>query len=235
MRFGCNVHHYPEVAKDVHGMDVVRVFGTGQQALVPAGMVQLLSIRPDPQKLLAGTLDEEIKNHVRSLPQGSFLTAWHEANVNTAAQPGLPAKTAREVHRYMHKLVAGLGVGVSYGIILLQGRPVVLESYTVTGMDWYGLDLYDFGGTTDPSDVMDRCFGAMPAGPRLIAETNSAHVPHRPAWFREVYDWLAARQAIAMLTFWNPTGELSGPWIEDPATIYALNRISKDAQGNDPQ
>lgn len=235
MHFGCNVHHYPEVATDVHGMDIVRVFDTKQQALVPPGMLQLLSIRPDPQKLLAGSLDDEIKSQVRSLPDGSLLTAWHEANVNTAVQPGLPAYTARQVHRYMYKLVASLGVGVGYGIILLQGRPDVLESYTVAGMDWYGLDLYDFGGTTDPSDVMDRCFGAMPAGPRLIAETNSAQVPHRPAWFREVYDWLAARQATAMLTFWNPTGTLSGPWIEDPATIYALNRISKDAGTSDPQ
>jgi hypothetical protein len=235
MHFGCNVHHYPEVANDVHGMDIVRVFGTGQQAMVPAGMLQLLSIRPDPQKLLAGALDGEIKSQVSSLPKGSLLTAWHEANVNTAAQPGLPPKTAREVHRYMHKLVASMGVEVGYGIVLLQGRPDVLASYTVTGMDWYGLDLYDFGGTTDPSDVMDRCFAAMPAGPRLIAETNSAQAPHRPAWFREVYDWLAAHQAIAMLTFWNPAGTLSGPWIEDPATIYALNRISKDAQSNDPQ
>jgi hypothetical protein len=33
-----------------------------------------------------------------------------------------------------------------------------------------------------------------------------------------------------MLTFWNPTGPLSGPWVDDPATIYALRRIAADAR-----
>jgi hypothetical protein len=78
--------------------------------------------------------------------------------------------------------------------------------------------------------VMKRAFNQMPAGPRVVAETNSSAQAHRPSWFREIFDWLADNHGLALLTFWSDHGALSGPWVpEDAATVYALNQIAGDA------
>src|SRR5215831_9052796 len=226
MWFGCNQNHYEDVAPDVPSMTMVRSFKALADTWpeMPDGLHSLWSIRPDPQELLAGQHDQTIIEALQSasaLP-GNLLTAWHEAE-----QASLPAATVQQVHAHMLELVHDNTTSVRYGAVLTQGGRAV---WAIPGLDFYGIDIYDLQETTDPSTTLDRFDSRMPDGERLVAETNSSAVPHRPAWFREIYDWLAARDGIAMLTFWNPSGPLSGPWDGDAATRYALNRIKHDAR-----
>ena len=226
MWFGCNQNHYEDVAPDVPNMTMVRSFKPLADTWpeMPDGLHSLWSIRPDPQELLAGQHDQTIIKALQSasaLP-GNLLTAWHEAE-----QASLSATTVQQVHAHMLELVHDNTTSVRYGAVLTQGGRA---RWAIPGLDFYGIDIYDLHETTDPSTTLDRFDSRMPRGKRLVAETNSSAVPHRPAWFREVYSWLAARGGIAMLTFWNPSGPLSGPWDGDAATKYALNRIKHDAR-----
>lgn len=224
MFFGANENHYPEMAAKVSGATMIRSFKglSDTWPVMPGNLPCLLSIRRDPAQLLAGGHDKQITSMVTSAPPHSHLTAWHEAN-----HAGLDAATTRKIHTHMSRLVTDLGSPVRYGAVLTQGAS---GDWVIPGLDFYGVDLYDIHRTTDPGLALERFFGRMPAGDRIVAETNSSAVYHRPAWFREIYDWLFRRGGTAMLTFWNPTGPLSGPWVDDPATIYALRGISRDAR-----
>jgi hypothetical protein len=224
MFFGCNQNHYPEMAAQVP-MTMVRSFKglSDTWPVMPDGLPALLSMRPDPALLLAGKLDAQITGMLNTAPADSMLTAWHEANVDGT---GLDAPTARKVHSHMLALCKRVAPQIPYGVITTMGASA---SWAIEGLGFYGIDLYDIHGTTDPGSTLDR-MSRFPPGPRLVAETNSSDVTHRPAWFREVYEWHARHHGLAMLTFWNPTGPLSGPWVDDPATIYALRRIAADAR-----
>jgi hypothetical protein len=226
MWFGCNQNHYEDVAPDVPGMTMVRSFKPLADAWpeMPDGLHSLWSIRPDPQELLAGQHDQTIINALQSASArpGNLLTTWHEPE-----QASLPPTTVRQVHAHMLELVHDNTTSVRYGAVLTQGGRA---RWVIPGLDFYGIDIYDLHEITDPSTTLDRFDSRMPHGKRLVAETNSSKVAHRPAWFREIYGWLAARGGIAMLTFWNPSGPLSGPWDGDAATTYALNRIKHDAK-----
>jgi hypothetical protein len=224
MLFGCNQNHYADVAPHIARMSFLRSFSplAATWPVMPDGLPSLWSPRPDPADLLTGKLDHEIIQALHSAPAGSMFTTWHEAN-----QSGQSAGTMQKVHAYMHKLVHEHTDAIRYGVVLTQGAPA---EWAIAGLDFYGIDLYDLrGGVTNPWLTLNRFNARMPKGPRLVAETNSSVVEHRPAWFRGIFDWLYTHNGLAMLTFWNPTGPLSGPWVDDPATVYALNRIIADA------
>jgi hypothetical protein len=185
-------------------------------------MPSLWSPRPDPSKLLQGMYDAAFTSALKTAPPGSMLTCWHEAE-----QSGLTASTARKVHTYMHFLVHSTGSLVPYGIVTSQGAS---SSWDVPGMDYYGGDIYDTNRNGDFRTHVSHWASNRPHGPRVIAETNSALWRHRPAWFAGLYLWLAARKGLAMMTFWNPDGPLSGPWRDqDVATIVQLNDIARAA------
>lgn len=226
MYVGCNEPHYADVAPNLNPMTMLRAFEHLGSAwpVMPDGLPSLWSPRPDPAQLLAGQLDSVIISALHGAPPGSMLTTWHEAE----QAPGMTATTAQKVHAYMHRLVHANAPGMAYGAVLTQGGSA---SWVIPGLDFYGIDLYDLGGgITSPHETLDRFDARMPSGPRLVAETNSSIVTHRPAWFRGVFDWLFYHNGLAMLTFWNPTGPLSGPWVQDDATIYALNRIIAESK-----
>lgn len=225
MYFGCNQNHYQDMAPSVP-MTMVRSYKgiSPTWPVMPDNLPALLTVYPDPHELLAGRLDAQLTLMLKSAPAGSLLTAWHEAN--NGAFPG-DATLARQMHRYMRDLCVKVKPSLPYGAVTTMGASA---DWVVTGLGFYGIDLYDIHETTDPGHALSREFGKFPSGPRVVAETNSSVVAHRPAWFREVYDWLAVHHGLAMLTFWNPTGPLSGPWVDDPATIYALRRIAADAR-----
>jgi hypothetical protein len=236
MWFGCNVHHYHEVAAQVPGMTMVRVFlgdPVNRWPATPRGTAAFVSIRPDPTALLKGSFDHVLHTMLRSAPHGSYLTAWHEADKGRS-HGGLSASHTRDVHTYMHRLARRANHHVKYGAVVTQGiGRTDLGRWVVHGLDFYGVDVYDLGGKVDPGGALHHAFRQLPNGRRVVAESNSAAVAHRPAWFREIYDWLAVNRGHALLTFWEPGAGLSGAWVNDPATIYALNGIAADAkQGN---
>jgi hypothetical protein len=200
----------------------------------------MVSIRPVPADLLAGRLDAQIRTFLASAPAGSDLTTWHEAG-NLAGYPSyITPATMRRVHTHMQRLCQR--TNVRYGPILCM-RPSSMPPWLVPGMDWYGLDIYDwpeFHFPHGPLDVHGRLY------PRLnqwravirhvsrrrypvlsICETNSSHRTHRPKWFAALSHWLSENGGRSLLTYWNDDPKAVGPWLpHDQAVIRALRHAT---------
>lgn len=229
MFFGVNATHYDDMSPHVSGITMVRAFDHTSWPPVPPGVAAMLSPRPDPHLLVTGALDAEMTTLLQAAPPNSYLTTWHEAEKGpNSPQGGLTAWWARRVHTYMLALTRAVNPAVKYGVILTQGGSA---NYTIPGLGFYGIDLYDLHETTDPTQALASEFAKLPRGRKVVAETNSSNIARRPDWFVKVYNWLAAHNGYAMLTFWNTTGHLSGPWVDDPATIDSLNWVSTKAAG----
>src|SRR5690349_16083489 len=100
-----------------------------------------LSIRPVPDDLLAGRLDDQLRQFIAAAPPGVKLSAWHEAS-NLGTYPDyINAETMAAVHEYMQELCRGSNV--RYGSIICA-VPSETTAWMGTNLDWYGLDVYDF-------------------------------------------------------------------------------------------
>jgi hypothetical protein len=206
----------------------------------------LLSIRPVPNDLLAGRLDEQLRTFIAQAPPGVRLSAWHEAS-NLAGYPGyITAGTMSAVHEYMQDLCRGSNVG--YGSIICA-VPSQTKPWMGAGLDWYGLDIYDFGGGQFRSwyggisksrlfarldDMLETCreLSGRDAPEIDICETNSPRPRYRAEWFTLLAEWMSANGGRYLETFWNPTGPLSGPWLpEDEKTVAALRSIATTLPG----
>jgi len=196
----------------------------------------VVSIRPVPADLLAGRLDARIKAFLRTAPPGSDLTAWHEAG-NLPGYPSyLTAPTMRAVHAHMHRLCRH--TNVRYGPILCM-HPRDMPPWMIPGLDWYGLDIYDWPEFRHPDGTLN-INGAL--YPRLdqwratigqltktrspvlnICETNSSRVEYRPQWFTAVARWMSGNGGQRMLTYWSKAHGDAGVWLpHDTAVIKSL-------------
>jgi hypothetical protein len=212
---------------------------------VPEARVTL-SIRPLPEDLLAGKLDDQLRSLIAAAPPGVKLSAWHEASNLPGYPDWVTARRIAPVHQYLQEMCRGSNV--RYGSIICA-VPSSVKAWMGTGLDWYGLDVYDFGegqfrhwtgglsksklfGRLD--DMLDTCRGlAGRDDPEIdICETNSPRAGHRAEWFDLLAQWLAANGGRCLQTFWNPSGELSGPWRpDDEQTIAALRSIATTYAG----
>ena len=200
----------------------------------------LVSFRPLPADLLAGRLDARIKAFLHTAPPGSDLTAWHEAG-NLPGYPSyITAPTMRAVHAHMHRLCRH--TNVRYGPILCM-HPLSMPPWMVPGLDWYGLDIYDWLEFRNPDGTLN-INGAL--YPRLtqwraviqqltktlspvlnICETNSNRVEYRPQWFTAVAHWMSRNGGQRMLTYWSNAHGDAGPWRpRDTAVIKSLARAA---------
>jgi hypothetical protein len=200
-----------------------------------------LSIRPVPDDLLAGRLDEKLKALIAIAPPGVKLSAFHEASNLSGYPEFVTAGAMRAVHEYMQDLCRGSNV--RYGSIICA-VPSQVRDWMGSGLDWYGLDVYDFGegqfrhwtgGISKPKlfarldDMLatSRELAGRDAPEIDICETNSPRREHRAEWFTLLAEWMSANGGGCLQTFWNPTGSLSGPWLpEDQQTIDALRAIA---------
>jgi hypothetical protein len=202
-----------------------------------------LSIRPVPDDLLAGRLDDKLQSFIASAPPGVKLSAWHEAS-NLPGYRGVDfvnPQNMSAVHAYMQNLCRG--TNVRYGSIICA-VPSQAKAWMGTSLDWYGLDIYDFtegqfrsllGGINQGKlfarldDMRQTCRELSGEdSPQIdICETNCPRPKHRAEWFSMLAEWMAANGGERILSFWNPTGDLSGPWLDDDEkTIDALRTIS---------
>lgn len=208
---------------------------------VPQARVTL-SIRPLPGDLLAGKLDSPLRDFIASAPSGVRLSAWHEASNLDGYPDFVTAGAMSAVHEYLQDLCRGSNV--SYGSIICA-VPSATRAWMGTGLDWYGLDIYDFGegqfrhpltgGLSKRKlfdrldDMLDTCrdLSERDAPEIDICETNSPRRGHRAEWFELLAEWLADNGGRCLQSFWNPSGSLSGPWLpEDDKTISALRSLS---------
>lgn len=200
-----------------------------------------LSIRPVPADLLAGRLDEQLRPFIAAAPPGVKLSAWHEAS-NLGTYPDyISAETMPAVHEYMQELCRGSNV--RYGSIICA-VPSATKAWMGTNLDWYGLDVYDFGegqfrdllGGISKSKLFARLDNMLETCRDLtgrdspdidICETNSPRPRHRAEWFALVAEWLNSHGGGRIQGFWNPTGQQSGPWLpDDTKTVSALQSIA---------
>ncbi len=145
------------------------------------------------------------------------------------------------VHEYMQRLCRGSNV--RYGSIICA-VPSETKTWMGTNLDWYGLDIYDFGegqfrdwhGGISKAKLFERLEDMLETCRELsgrdapeidICETNSPRVRHRGEWFTLLAEWLAGNGGGRLQTFWNPSGSLSGPWLpDDEETIGALRSLA---------
>lgn len=217
------------------------------------GTTAVLSIRPNPDDLLAGRLDESLREFIASAPGDNDLCAWHEAgNLPAYNVPPynewITPETMTKVHVYMQQLCAATpnqhGQKVSYGPILCM-PPAGMKPWMPPGMDWYGLDIYDWpefhvdGDFSKPLDIRGLLYPRLDQWKQVvqevsgksfahlnITETNSGNPHHRPKWFTAVGDWMLENGGQRMLTFWTSSASGVGPWLpDDEDTIRALRAL----------
>jgi hypothetical protein len=208
-----------------------------------------LSIRPVPADLLAGRLDGQLKDFIASARPGVKLSAWHEASNLPGYPDFVTADSMSAVHDYMQNLCRGSNV--RYGSIICA-VPSATKAWMGTSLDWYGLDIYDFGegqfrhwpggGISQAKlfarldDMLDTCreLTGRDAPEIDICETNSPRPAHRAEWFGLLAQWLGGNGGGRLQTFWNPSGPLSGPWLpDDRKTISTLRSIASDRTASD--
>jgi hypothetical protein len=243
MIVGCNASDFDAMRQAVPGATARRVYyptvneWPATWPLV-AGSTAVLTIRPLPADLLAGNLDASIRGLFESGPPGSLANAWHEAG-NLPAYRELPyinPARIRAVHQHMHQLAQG--TNVAYGPVLCM-PPGSMPPWMPGGMDWYGLDIYDWPQFRDGADVsqalladrlgkwqavVERVTGQKNTA-LAICETNSDRLPYRAQWFSRLGQGAAEVGLTHLLGFWSATG--CGPWLPDDAnTISALNALA---------
>ena len=115
-----------------------------------------LSLRPNPDDLFSGKLDEQLKAVIHSAPAHAELTFWHEnINGNPLGYPSYvhDAKTAVRMQHYGHRLCRG--TKARFGVITCG--PVNQEMDRLApGLDWYGDDLYEFPRLRGPNSAVRR-------------------------------------------------------------------------------
>jgi hypothetical protein len=246
LQIGANTGWYAAVHAEVPELTCRRVYYP-EYNFIPAhwppsvlGSMAMVSIRPIPADLLTGRLDKRIRAFLLSAPPGSDLTTWHEAG-NLRAYPAyITAPAMRAVHAHMHRLCRG--TNVRYGPILCM-RPATMHPWLIPGLDWYGLDIYDwpeFHFRHGPLDIHGKLYPRLDhwraviqqvtrrRSPTLnIGETNSGDPSQRAKWFTAVARWLNVNGGRRMLTYWSDASGSVGPWLpHDAAVSHALTRAA---------
>ena len=255
--FGAILAVYPKLHAAVPRAKGLRMYFDGENEFPPAwpdpypGAWITLSLRPNPDDLFAGKLDDQLTAIIHSAPAHSELTFWHE---NTTGNPlRYPeyvnnARAAVRMQHHGHRLCRG--TQVRFGVITC-GPAIQQIDWLASGLDWYGDDLYEFPRLRGPDDTMSRArllarlesnldAWRRKSGRRWpairICETNSPFDAHRTDWFTWIARWLAGHNGRRMLTYWNPhagaaQGGLSGPWPPSPAVISRLRWLSEVYDG----
>ena len=240
MLFGVNFNQRQPFMAAVKPVTILRTYKSwqaGWPALAsawPAGAVPHWSIRPTYTEVTSGAIDGALRAAFAHAEPGSLLTLWHEPEL--ALKDGGPTPTElAAMYQHVHPLVKATSGKVLLGPV---GTAHAAADWWVPGLDFYGVDDYNWGGhmTVPPQPRTDltawwaKLRKAGCAGPTVIAETNTMHPGQRPEWFTGAFDWLQANGGIALETFWLPTGKLSGPFLPaDTKTIDALNSIAAQA------
>lgn len=250
---GSDLSHYNGIASAVgtsykfRGIRYYAGGGSGSLNIFPTPWpiygphtTMLISVYPDLRDLLAGRLDEQIRDMVANAPPGAMLTAWHEVLSLKYKQKYLTPANVYLMHRRMNTLCRGSNV--TYGCLLGGGDLPTLFRYLPPNLGYYGLDLYgNLGIRTHPRWAhpfhrwiqfrdLARTKDTVHHYPQLvIGETNCPDQALRPAWFNLIASLVHSYgpNGKAILSFWNDYGGLSGPWDpSDQATISALRGIS---------
>lgn len=194
------------------------------------------SIYPVPEHVFSGSLNKTLESLIASAPPNSYLTAWHEA-LSLPFPKYINSANMFKLHAHLNAMTKG--THVTYGSMFGGPRPTGLTTLFKSvppNLGFYGLDLYETDGIDNGLKRLDQ-FIAMAKFkdtkahyPKLmLPECNTPNKAMRPQWFKRVCERMHVygSHSIGVLTFWNPKGPLSGPWLPtDRATIAAMNDIT---------
>jgi hypothetical protein len=202
-----------------------------------------VSIRPEPIAVAKGHLDGPLTTFLTSAPKDgppSLLGLWHEASsMNYPIHPANLRLAQSHIQALAKKVRANVKVGAIENATISEDKSRI---WMAKNLDFYCCDIYDDREcNTVPSSELDQfhgyCDALMDSGSATIGvtETNSRCSGRRPYWFTHVWSWLhshgfASDTSSCFLTYWNPTGPESGPWLAgDHATIDALYAIFSES------
>ncbi len=255
--FGSTLHAYPELHAAAPLAVGLRMYFNGENVFPAAwpdpypGAWITLSLRPNPDDLFSGKLDEPLRAVIASAPAHAELTFWHE---NISGNPlGYPsyvnnALAAVRMQHYGQRLCRG--TRVRFGAITCGPANQQID-WLAPGLDWYGDDLYEFPRLRGPDGTMSRAKIIARLNANLeawrmksarrwpairLCETNTPFDSHRKNWYTWIAHWMAGHNGRRMLTFWNPDagaaqGGLSGPWPPSAAVIRRLRWLSEEYSG----
>lgn len=207
---------------------------------VPGSRV-VASIRPYPDALLSGGLDDAILAMLRHgaarfiAPQ---LTVWHEAGNLYRDLSYITPAVVRLMHVKMQELCNQVS-GVQYGCIVCGAIPDMDRwiPYSPDALDWYGIDVYwndqfDFSTYDKLKAYLDayRILAQRRTGlryPRInVCAASTDDESSRPGFFRNVARWLHGHGGGTMLTSYRDGGTRGAPGgPTDGDTINALRSI----------
>jgi hypothetical protein len=192
----------------------------------------LYSIYPVPEHVFSGGLNKTLESLIASAPPNSYLTAWHEA-LSLPFPKYITSASMFKLHAHINAMTKGSHV--TYGPVFGGGDLTTLFKSAPPNLGFYGLDLYGNLGIEKGLARLEQFItqakhkDTRSHYPRLaIPECNTPRTAERPEWFKRVCERMHVygSHSIGVLTFWNPKGPLSGPWLpKDRNTIAAMNDI----------
>lgn len=247
---GCNAEIYSAFTAAIPGAMGCRSYRDDvihEPGAVPArfpgepGSRVVASIRPHPDALLSGSLDDALLAMLRdgaarfTAPQ---LTVWHAAGTLYRDRSYITPAVVRLMHRKMRELCHQVS-GVQYGCIICGDIPDMDRwiPYAPDALDWYGIEVYwndrlDLSSHDKLKAYLDpyRLLAQRRTGlthPRInVCEIHTDDESSRPDLFRNVARWLHNHGGGRMLTSFPHGGTPGEPWMQaDIDTINALKSI----------
>ncbi|MGO9298158.1 MAG: hypothetical protein ACLP52_30490 [Streptosporangiaceae bacterium] len=246
--FGVNDTSWPEISAAAGGVTGWRAYAPPSAGVprrwpgthsgpVPAGVqTPVVSIKPDVSQVISGALDARLAAYFSLVPPGAWVTCWHEGE-----KPGL--HFSREQIQRLHARVysvfrAHAPRTALYGQIFSTyaatrpSSPQALGPWVAPGLDFYGLDGYQY----EPGETVEQVLAepaaqitAVVPGARLaITETNTSF-GQQARWFAEAFG-LATRQGwLAMFPFFGSGRNY--PWHPaDLALVAGLRVINQESK-----
>jgi len=200
-----------------------------------------------------GTLYNTLKSLIDSAPPNSYLNCWHEAlSLDYSQYPFVTSDAMYQLHARMNTLVQGSNV--TYGSIFgghASDLPTLFHSVP-PNLGFYGQDLYTTHGPSCSSGIdtgmqhLEDFITQAKAKDTITPGYPSLMIPEcnyapdcsltgdptlRGQWFEAVATRMHqyGANSIGILSFWNPSGSLSGPWDPNaswyPSTVQDMNDI----------
>jgi len=209
--------------------------GPGASPVPGAASLQVISIRPNIDDVLSGSLDHELRAFAGRIPAGDMVTCWHEGeathhNFTTAQILGL--------HAHCYPIFKAASPHCRYGQIVTchTATPASghypLGQWMAPGLDFYGLDGYQATRSHTAATVFGAAAhqiqGALGTVRLAVTECNSAILASRTQWFKDTWSWARKNDCLTYFTYWESEGSASSyAWLpDDDASIAALSAIN---------
>lgn len=198
----------------------------------PAGVgFTIASIKPDVPSVIAGSLDEQLRQWVSGARPGDWATLWHEGETNEGWTPN----QIKAMHKHAHAVIKAARPDVHYGQIssAYTASPYSafhpLSQWITRGMDYQGIDGY----RASPRATLQTTFeaarqqiiAAAPKAKIAVNEVNSIR-DGRAQYLRDVYTWAQTHKCLAYFPFFFSEGD-PGAYDWDPTDLSTITEMKR--------